>query len=102
MPLLSTLPVSPSASALVPAIPHSPSIFRFVAWTNNCGSATSNEATYTICPADFSCDGRLNSADFFDFVRAFFSDVQAADFNRDSIINSQDFFDFLAAFFVGC
>jgi len=54
------------------------------------------------CAADFNGDGRLDSADFFDFVNAFFAGIPAADFNRDGVVNSQDFFDFLGAFFAGC
>ncbi len=55
---------------------------------------------YVICPADFNCDGAVNSQDFFDFLSAFFAGN--ADFNHDGATNSQDFFDFLAAFFAGC
>jgi hypothetical protein len=54
------------------------------------------------CAADFDCDGVVNSADFFSFLTAFFSDAPAADFNHDFVINSADFFEFLAAFFAGC
>jgi hypothetical protein len=70
--------------------------------TNACGSVTSNVATLTICPADFNCDGSLNSQDFFDFLTAFFAGTPNADFNADGAINSQDFFDFLTVFFAGC
>jgi hypothetical protein len=67
-----------------------------------CGSTTSNQATLTICFADFNCDGAVNSQDFFDFLNAFFASDPIADFNHDESINSQDFFDFLNAFFAGC
>lgn len=52
------------------------------------------------CPADFNHDGAVNSADFFDFLSAFFAGD--ADFNHDGVTNSNDFFDFLSAFFAGC
>ncbi len=70
--------------------------------SNACGSVTSNEATYSICAADFNCDGVANSQDFFDFLAAFFAGTPNADFNGDGVVNSQDFFDFLTAFFGGC
>jgi hypothetical protein len=54
------------------------------------------------CPADFNCDGSLNSQDFFNFLNAFFANDPSADFNHDGAVNSQDFFDFLNAFFDGC
>ncbi len=65
-------------------------------------SVTSDEATLTVCAANFNCDGAVNSQDFFDFLNAFFSASPSADFNHDTIVNSQDFFDFLNAFFAGC
>ncbi|MGE3109161.1 MAG: hypothetical protein AB7G11_14125 [Phycisphaerales bacterium] len=68
--------------------------------TDDCGNDTSDPATLTICPADYNCNGVLDSQDFFDFLAAFFQD--AADFNHDSATNSQDYFDFLGAFFSGC
>lgn len=68
--------------------------------TNGCGSVPSDPAAYTICRADFNCDGSANSQDFFDFLGAFFAGT--ADFNADGRVDSQDFFDFLGVFFVGC
>lgn len=53
-----------------------------------------------LCPADWNSDGVNNSADFFDFLSAFFR--SDADFNGDGVTNSQDFFDFLTAFFEPC
>jgi hypothetical protein len=70
--------------------------------SNACAGVTSDAAILTICPADFDCDGAVNSQDFFDFLGAFFASAAAADFTHDGAVNSQDFFDFLTAFFAGC
>jgi hypothetical protein len=70
--------------------------------SNTCGTVTSNEVTYTVCPADFNCSGAVNSQDFFEFLAAFFALNPRADFNHSEAIDSQDFFDFLAAFFTDC
>jgi hypothetical protein len=70
--------------------------------SNACGSVTSDTSSLTICPADFNCDGVVNSQDFFAYVGSFFGGLANADFNHDGMVNSQDFFDFLAAFFSGC
>lgn len=57
------------------------------------------------CACDFDGSGAVNSADFFAFLTAFFTEAPPADFNNDSVINSADFFDFLTCFFTlpdGC
>jgi uncharacterized membrane protein len=70
--------------------------------TNACGSVTSNEATYTTCPADFNCSGAISVQDIFDFLAAYFAADSRADFNASGSISVQDIFDFLAAYFAGC
>ncbi len=70
--------------------------------SNSCGSSTSNEATYTICPADYNCSGSLTVNDIFDFLAAWFAGTPTANFNGVGGINVQDIFDFLTAWFVGC
>lgn len=46
--------------------------------------------------------GRAPCADFFDFLRDFFTGLPSSDYNADGLINSQDYFDFLVAFFSPC
>jgi hypothetical protein len=71
--------------------------------TNTCGSTVSDAAQLTVsCRTDLTCDGFVNSQDFFDFLTAFFALGPLADFNIDGFINSQDFFDFLNDFFNPC
>lgn len=67
-----------------------------------CGSELSSDASLTICPADYDCDGEVASPDFMLFVQEFFALAPSADVNADGFVNSQDFFDFLAVFFGGC
>jgi RHS repeat-associated protein len=49
--------------------------------------------------SDLNNDGRISSADFFQFLDQFFT--TGSDFNHDGVSNSQDFFDFLVVFFRG-
>lgn len=73
----------------------------------------SGYATYTIdlridpagpanprCPQDWNYDGRIDSADVFDFLQDLF--VSGADFNGDCVVNSTDFFEFITRFFETC
>jgi hypothetical protein len=65
-------------------------------------TATSYETSYTICPADISCNGSVSVQDLFDFLTAYFSLDPRADFNGQGGISVEDIFDFLAAYFAGC
>ena len=87
-----------------PASPTAPQRFQIRCLvTNACGSVTSNEATYTTCPADFNCSGSISVQDIFDFLAAYFSgNAAVGDFNQSGAISVQDIFDFLAAYFAGC
>jgi len=70
--------------------------------TNACGSVTSNEATLTICPADFNCDGFVNGDDFDAFVDAFGVGNIAADFDNNGFVNGDDYDAYVIAFEAGC
>lgn len=61
-----------------------------------------DEGTIIDCPGDFDGSGRVDSADFFAFLQAFFEGTFSADVNYNGTIDSADFFDFLTAFFGGC
>ena len=52
------------------------------------------------CPADWTGDGGVNSADFFAFLSDFFNGD--ADVDSDGATTSQDFFQYLTHFFAGC
>ena len=75
--------------------------FRCIA-TNGSGSATSNPATLTICPADFNCSGTVTVQDIFSFLSAYFANNIAADFNKSGTLSVQDIFSFLSAYFIPC
>ena len=70
--------------------------------TNACGSVTSNEATLTICAADFNCNGFVNGDDFDSYIAAFVSGDLSSDFNRDGFVNGDDFDAFVPVFELGC
>lgn len=70
--------------------------------SGECASESSGPATLTVCIADTTCDGVVNSQDFFEFLVRFFALDPRADINADGVVSSQDFFDFLGAFFLGC
>jgi hypothetical protein len=70
---------------------------------NACGTGvTSNEATYTICPADFDCNGTLAVSDIFSYLNAWFAGVPGAEFDGVSGLQIADIFAFLNAWFAGC
>ena len=80
-------------------------LFR-CAISNGCGSVTSSNATITLCPADFNCDGFVDFFDFSDFISCFEGSSCAAgenaDFNGDDFVDFFDFADFITAFEAGC
>ena len=67
-----------------------------------CAGATSDSALVNVCAVDYTCDHRVDSADFFEFLTRFFALDSGGDFNADGFINSQDFFEFMSGFFQGC
>mgnify|MGYP003871686823 CR=1 FL=1 len=70
--------------------------------TNSCGSVTSDDATVTVCVADFNCSGAVGVQDIFDFLAGYFGNDPRADINESGAIGVQDIFDFLALYFAGC
>lgn len=72
---------------------------------NACGSVTSDEATLTVCAADFNCDGFLDFFDYDAFVDCFETEVcgaGSADFNGDGFVDFFDYDEFVLAFEAGC
>jgi len=70
--------------------------------TNGCDSASSDEATLTICAPDFNCDGFLDFTDFDGFVTAFEAGEASSDFNSDGFLDFTDFDAFVSVFDAGC
>ena len=86
-----------------PGIPGAPQHFQVRCLVSNaCGTAYSNSAAYTICPADFNCSGTLEVADIFAFLNAWFAGDPNADFDGASGLQVADIFAFLNAWFAGC
>ncbi len=91
-------PVGPGGNRIWP---NSGYRFRAVV-SNTCGSVTSDEATLTVCAADFDCDGDITFFDYLDFVDAFSFQSTTSDFNHDGGIDFFDYLDFADAFSIGC
>lgn len=70
--------------------------------SNSCGSVTSNNATLTVCPADFNCSGAVDLGDVFAFLNSWFANSLNADFDGLNGVTLQDIFDFLNSWFAGC
>jgi hypothetical protein len=67
-----------------------------------CTTVFSNEATYTICPADFNCNNTLSVLDIFDYLNAWFAGSPQADFDGVNGLQQADVFAFVNAWFTGC
>lgn len=91
-------PVAPGGTRIWPSPGYR---FRAVV-SNTCGSVTSDEATLTVCAADFDCDGDITFFDYLDFVDAFSFQATTSDFNHDGGIDFFDYLDFADAFSIGC
>jgi len=70
--------------------------------SSQCTSTFSNEATYTVCPADFNCSNTLNVLDIFDFLNTWMAADQRADFDGVNGLQQADVFGFVNAWFTGC
>lgn len=75
--------------------------------TNSCGNSTSNDATLSVCAADFNCDASVDDADFVSFANAY--DILVcddllmpagcpADMNGDGKVDDVDFVLFVSAY----
>jgi hypothetical protein len=67
-----------------------------------CASTFSNEATYTICPADFNCNNSLTVLDIFDYLNGWFAGNPQCDFDGVNGLQQADVFAFVNAWFTGC
>lgn len=78
--------------------------------TNTCGSATTQQATVTVCLADFNCDESVSAVDLFAFLDAWFAQSGqttppalpadlTANFDRDTDVDAVDLFGYLDAWF---
>jgi hypothetical protein len=73
-----------------------------------CGNATSETVTFSICPADFNCDGFIDFFDYDAFVSCFEGgdcpnfEPLSADFNGDNFIDFFDYDAFVTIFESGC
>ncbi|MFZ4576624.1 MAG: immunoglobulin domain-containing protein, partial [Phycisphaerales bacterium] len=64
--------------------------------SNSCGSVISPAAAASLCPADFNCDGALDSDDVIAFFSRWDSALPQGDVNADGAVDSDDVVDFFA------
>ncbi len=69
--------------------------------SSDCGSITSSAAQVTLCRADQSCNGVVETQDIFDYLNDFFAGNPAADVDGGGIAVG-DIFAFLNLWFAGC
>jgi len=78
--------------------------------TTDCGEAISAPAPLLVCPADFTCDGVVNSTDVSEFINQWFTDEVAGtlvtDIDGNGVVNSTDVSEFINRWFddiaLGC
>ncbi len=58
--------------------------------------------SFDSCEVDLTCDGNVNTNDFFQFLTYYQGQDSRADFSPGGGINTNDFFAFLAAYQAGC
>ncbi len=67
-----------------------------------CCTTPSVRTRYSICPADFECNGSLNISDIFAYLNAWFAGSPSADVDGTPGLQVSDIFAFLNAWFAGC
>ncbi len=70
--------------------------------TDRCGTATSQAATLTVCPADFDCSRGVDGDDVITFFAAWDASDPAADFTGDGGVDGDDVIAFFARWDAGC
>jgi len=103
-PIVNASNVNTSAADLRPLAGYTnsaPRAFR-CSVSSLCSSVTSNEASLTVCAADFDCNGTTNGDDFDAFLDAFQLGEVAADIDGNGFVNGDDFDAYIAAFVSGC
>jgi uncharacterized membrane protein len=75
--------------------------FRVLVYSD-CAAKASDEGTYTICPADFDCDGTASIVDIFAYLNAWFEGVDATDFDGSGPGTVSNVMAFIDAWFAGC
>ncbi|MCC6675771.1 MAG: FG-GAP repeat protein [Phycisphaerales bacterium] len=66
------------------------------------GSASGSAYIFAPCPADLSCDGFIDFADYLQFLNFFEALDPAADFTGDGSVDLADYFAFLDRYDAGC
>jgi hypothetical protein len=70
--------------------------------STDCGSVTSDPATFSVCAVDMNCDGRITVDDFLAFLGFFAAGNHRADFDLNGSVTVQDLLAFLAQYAAGC
>lgn len=95
-------PASPTQSLLIrPCGGLSSYTFRALVYTD-CTAKVSDEATYTICRADYDCDSNVSVLDIFAYLNDWFRGAQATDFDAIGPAMLSNLMAFISDWFTGC